>query len=63
MCKCEIGNTLLPKLEMQKVDQNSQRSPFKCLLHILEGRILFKFYEITEIAESFYFTVTFVVYV
>lgn len=36
MCKCEVGDILLPKLKIQKVSQNNQRSTFRCLLNILE---------------------------
>lgn len=36
MCKCETGDILLPNLKMQKVDQNNQKSTFKCVLYILE---------------------------
>lgn len=53
MCKCETGDLLLTKLKMQKVYQNNQRSTFRCLLHIIEKRVLFQYYKITEIAGSF----------
>lgn len=36
MCKCETDDILVPKLKMQNVDQNNQRSNFKRLLHNLE---------------------------
>lgn len=56
MCKCETGDILVSKLKMQNIHHSTQRSAFKCLLHISEKEFAYSaIKKKTEIAEYFGF--------